>query len=192
MVLEVPSHLAGPQKAAAGVPSEAPVLTLTPCTCLIVERLQGETNLKSSYNTDLYLEKDVHSFTCFFSFPSDSVPNFPPSNSIPNFSPFLLQPLLHANALHPTFLPVSSLIPFHANDFSCFPLSFQLVFTIFIASQAHLGLPLFVYGACWLGSVFIQRSVCSVVFVSPLALLSISLIITKWGTGDLGGCFPAE
>lgn len=34
---------------------------------LIVERLQGETNLKSSYNTDLYLEKDVHSSTCFFS-----------------------------------------------------------------------------------------------------------------------------
>lgn len=183
MVLEVPSHLAGPQKAAAGIPSEAPVPTLTPCTCLIVERLQRETNLKSSCNTDLYLEKDVHSFTCFFSFPS---------NSIPNFSPFLLQPFLHANALHPTFLAISSLTPFHENDFSCFPLSFQLVFTIFIASQAHLGLPLFVYRACWLGSVFIQRSVCSVAFVSPLALLSISLIITKWGTGDLRDCFPTE
>lgn len=66
MVLEVPSHLAGPQKAAAGIPFEAPVPTLTPCTCLTVERLQREANLKSSYNMDLYIEKDVHSFACFF------------------------------------------------------------------------------------------------------------------------------
>lgn len=115
-----------------------------------------------------------------------------PSNSIPSFSPFPLQSFLRANALHPTFLPISSLTPFHANHFSCFPLSFQLVFTIFIASPTHLGLPLFVYRACWLGSVFIQHSVCSVAFVSPLALLSISLIITKLETGDLGDSFPAE
>jgi len=108
----------------------------------------------------------------------------------PKLLPFcLLQPLLHANALYAALLPHSSLTPFHANHFSCFPLSFLLIFTIFIASQPHLGLLLFVYRARWLGSVFIQRSVCSVAFVSPLALLSISLIITNWETGYLGaGC----
>lgn len=154
-VLEVTSHQAEPQKAAAGAVLllgllylDEPVFfpTYRSYCGKAAERSQPKLQLK---HAPLHWRRIFTVLPAFFS----------SLLILSQTSPFpLLQSLLHANALYPTFPPNSSLAPFHANHFSCFPLSFLLIFAIFIASQPHLGLLLFVYGACWLGSVFIQHS----------------------------------